>query len=96
MWCIIWNIGTGTTAVYLIDLGKTRMQYLRSFLAGEIMYQNIFHYFFKVIHQEGFLDYIKVSSVSVKYIVGYIGFILYAIIFIKVLILNEYICMAVC
>ena len=72
MWCIIWNIGTGATAVYLIDLGKTRMENLRSFLAGEIMYQNIFHYFFKVIHQEGFLDYTEVSSVSMKYIVGWV------------------------
>ena len=52
--CIIWNIGTGATAVYPIDLVKTRMQNQRGSLAGEIMYRNSFHCFFKVIRQEGF------------------------------------------
>ena len=38
MLCIIWNIGTGATAVYPNDLVKTRMQNQRGSLAGEIMY----------------------------------------------------------
>ena len=54
MLCIIWNIGVGATAVYPIDLVKTRMQNQRGSLAGEIMYRNSFHCFFKVIRTEGF------------------------------------------
>ena len=54
MLCIIWNIGTGAPAVYFIDLVKTRMKNQRGSLAGEIMYRNSFHCFFKVIRQEGF------------------------------------------
>ena len=38
MLCIIWNIGVGATAVYPIDLVKTRVQNQRGSLAGEIMY----------------------------------------------------------
>ena len=52
--CIIWNIGTGATAVYPIDLVKTRMQNQRGSLAGEIMYRNSFHCFFRVIREKGF------------------------------------------
>ena len=33
----IWNIGVGATAVYPIDLVKTRMQNQRGSLAEEIM-----------------------------------------------------------
>ena len=51
---IIWNIGTEATAVYPIDLVKTRMQNQRGSLAGEIMYWNSFHCFYKVIRVEGF------------------------------------------
>ena len=54
MLCIVWNIGVGATAVYPIDLVKTRMQNQRGSLAGEIMYRNSFHCFFKVIRTEGF------------------------------------------
>ena len=45
---------TGATAVYPIDLVKTRMQNQRGTLAGEIMYRNSFDCFFKVIKNEGF------------------------------------------
>ncbi|XP_065883416.1 electrogenic aspartate/glutamate antiporter SLC25A12, mitochondrial-like isoform X2 [Dysidea avara] len=44
----------GATAVYPIDLVKTRMQNQRGSLAGEIMYRNSFHCFAKVIRNEGF------------------------------------------
>ena len=54
MSCIIWNIGVGATTVYPIDLVKTRMQNQRGSLAGEIMYRNSFHCFFRVIRTEGF------------------------------------------
>ena len=54
MLCIIWNIGVGATAIYPIDLVKTRMQNQRGSLAGEIMYRNSFRCFFKVIRTEGF------------------------------------------
>ena len=53
MLCIIWNIGVGATAVYPIDLVKTRMQNQRGSLAGEIMYRNSFQYFVRVIRTEG-------------------------------------------
>ena len=55
MLCIIWNIGAGATAVYPIDLVKTRMQNQRGSLAGEIMYRNSFHCFYKVMRTEGVL-----------------------------------------
>ena len=66
MLCIIWNIGVGATAVYPIDLVKTRMQNQRGSLAGEIMYRNSFHCFFNVICTEGFLVYIEVSIINIK------------------------------
>ena len=56
MLCIIWNIGAGATAVYPIDLVKTRMQNQRGSLAGEIMYQNSFHCFYKVMRTKGVLS----------------------------------------
>eukprot|EP00794_Sanderia_malayensis_P003007 gene3007-3465_t len=45
----------GATAVYPIDLVKTRMQNQRSVLATEILYKNSFDCFFKVIRNEGVL-----------------------------------------
>nr|CAB3266167.1 calcium-binding mitochondrial carrier protein Aralar1-like [Phallusia mammillata] len=48
--------GTGATAVYPIDLVKTRMQNQRSTgsFVGELMYRNSFDCFFKVLRHEGF------------------------------------------
>lgn len=45
---------TGVTAVYPIDLVKTRMQNQRAVIAEERLYQNSFDCFFKVIRNEGF------------------------------------------
>ncbi|XP_072019919.1 electrogenic aspartate/glutamate antiporter SLC25A13, mitochondrial-like [Amphiura filiformis] len=46
---------TGATAVYPIDLVKTRMQNQRGgVLVGELMYQNSIDCFFKVLRHEGF------------------------------------------
>ena len=66
MLCIIWNIGVGATAVYPIDLVKTRMQNQRGSLAGEIMYRNSFQCFFRVIRTEGFLVYTEVRIINMK------------------------------
>ena len=46
---------TGASAVYPIDLVKTRLQNQRGSLAGEIMYKNSFDCFVKVLRHEGFL-----------------------------------------
>ena len=43
----------GATAVYPIDLVKTRMQNQRAVLTNERMYANSFDCFFKVIRNEG-------------------------------------------
>ena len=48
-------LATGATAVYPIDLVKTRLQNQRGSLAGEIMYKNSFDCAKKVIKGEGFL-----------------------------------------
>ena len=45
----------GATAVYPIDLVKTRLQNQRSTLVGEVMYKNFWDCFFKVIKFEGYL-----------------------------------------
>lgn len=47
------NIAVGATAVYPIDLVKTRLQNQRGSIAGEIMYKNSFDCFTKVIRAEG-------------------------------------------
>jgi solute carrier family 25 aspartate/glutamate transporter 12/13 len=47
--------GAGATAVYPIDLVKTRMQNQRGSLAGEIMYKNSIDCFVKVVRHEGVL-----------------------------------------
>ncbi len=47
--------GAGATAVYPIDLVKTRMQNQRGSLAGEIMYKNSWDCFQKVLRYEGFV-----------------------------------------
>ena len=43
----------GATAVYPIDLVKTRLQNQRSGMVGELMYKNSFDCFKKVIRHEG-------------------------------------------
>ena len=48
------STATGATAVYPIDLVKTRLQNQRGSLAGEIMYKNSFDCFSKVLRFEGF------------------------------------------
>ncbi|CAO3579672.1 unnamed protein product [Absidia cylindrospora] len=45
----------GATAVYPIDLVKTRMQNQRSKVVGELLYKNSFDCFKKVIKNEGFV-----------------------------------------
>jgi len=66
-------VAAGATAVYPIDLVKTRMQNQRGSLAGEIMYNNSFHCFFKVIRNEGFFglyrgeSYMHAVSSSARY-----------------------------
>lgn len=45
---------TGATAVYPIDLVKTRMQNQRTTMVGEIMYKNSWDCFKKVLRFEGF------------------------------------------
>jgi solute carrier family 25 aspartate/glutamate transporter 12/13 len=45
----------GATAVYPIDLVKTRMQNQRSKVVGELLYKNSFDCFKKVIKNEGFM-----------------------------------------
>ncbi|PIO32883.1 hypothetical protein AB205_0079460, partial [Aquarana catesbeiana] len=44
----------GATAVYPIDLVKTRMQNQRSSFVGELVYKNSFDCFKKVLRYEGF------------------------------------------
>ena len=77
MLCIIWNINTGATAVYPIDLVMTRMQNQRGSLAGEIMYRNSFHCFLSnTFHVEGFLDHKEVSSVNIENRTVYMVFVI--------------------
>ena len=45
---------TGATAVYPIDLVKTRLQNQRTAMVGELMYKNSFDCFKKVLRHEGF------------------------------------------
>lgn len=53
--CLVLHAATGATAVYPIDLVKTRMQNQRSSVVGEIMYKHSFDCFIKVIKNEGFI-----------------------------------------
>ena len=54
---------TGATAVYPIDLVKTRMQNQRSgVLVGELMYKNSWDCFKKVIRHEGFFGLYRGES----------------------------------
>ena len=46
-------LAAGATAVYPIDLVKTRMQNQRAVLSNERLYANSFDCFFKVIRNEG-------------------------------------------
>lgn len=47
-------LATGATAVYPIDLVKTRLQNQRTSMIGELMYKNSFDCFKKVVRHEGF------------------------------------------
>ena len=53
---------TGATAVYPIDLVKTRLQNQRGSLAGEIMYKNSVDCFKKVVRNEGFFGLYRGES----------------------------------
>ncbi|KAM7407454.1 hypothetical protein PAMA_003263 [Pampus argenteus] len=50
---------TGATAVYPIDLVKTRMQNQRSTFVGELMYKNSFDCAKKVLRYEGFFGFYR-------------------------------------
>ena len=62
------STATGATAVYPIDLVKTRLQNQRGSLAGEIMYKNSFDCFFKVLRFEGFFGLYRGQNSGVSYI----------------------------
>lgn len=47
-------LAVGATAVYPIDLVKTRLQNQRGKLVGEVMYKNSFDCFVRVVKVEGF------------------------------------------
>ncbi len=47
------HTAAGATAVYPIDLVKTRLQNQRGTIPGEIMYKNSMDCFFKVLKAEG-------------------------------------------
>ena len=52
--CFVLFLATGVTAVYPIDLVKTRMQNQRAVSVEDRLYKNSFDCFFKVIRNEGF------------------------------------------
>ncbi len=56
IYVFVFSVAVGATAVYPIDLVKTRMQNQRSSgsLVGELMYKNSFDCFKKVVRYEGF------------------------------------------
>lgn len=69
--CVCWfhpptpslsHTATGATAVYPIDLVKTRLQNQRGSLAGEIMYKNSVDCFKKVVRNEGFFGLYRGGS----------------------------------
>ncbi|KNZ49884.1 hypothetical protein VP01_471g3 [Puccinia sorghi] len=55
----IYNFGLGATAVYPIDLVKTRMQNQRSKVVGELLYKNSVDCVQKVIKNEGFTGFYR-------------------------------------
>lgn len=59
-------LATGATAVYPIDLVKTRMQNQRSTgsLVGELMYKNSFDCAKKVLRYEGFSGFYRGKSIA--------------------------------
>lgn len=59
--CVCDYIATGATAVYPIDLVKTRMQNQRSTgsFVGELMYKNSFDCAKKVLRYEGFFGFYR-------------------------------------
>ena len=50
---LFYSLAAGATAVYPIDLVKTRMQNQRAVLSNERLYTNSFDCFLKVIRNEG-------------------------------------------
>ena len=67
--------GTGATAVYPIDLVKTRMQNQRGSLAGEIMYKNSIDCFRKVVRYEGFVGLYRGMEVVIIFECFLINFV---------------------
>lgn len=65
------HTATGATAVYPIDLVKTRLQNQRGSIAGEIMYKNSFDCFKKVVKNEGFIGLYRGMEESTMYIEHY-------------------------
>ncbi|GAB5568554.1 calcium-binding mitochondrial carrier protein Aralar2 isoform X2 [Prionailurus iriomotensis] len=65
----------GATAVYPIDLVKTRMQNQRSTgsFVGELMYKNSFDCFKKVLRYEGFFGLYRVTSICMRSVATVIG-----------------------
>ena len=61
--CVCVHSATGATAVYPIDLVKTRMQNQRSTgsFVGELMYKNSFDCAKKVLRYEGFFGFYRGS-----------------------------------
>lgn len=59
--CVCVSAATGATAVYPIDLVKTRMQNQRSTgsFVGELMYKNSFDCAKKVLRYEGFFGFYR-------------------------------------
>lgn len=64
-------VATGATAVYPIDLVKTRMQNQRSTgsFVGELMYKNSFDCAKKVLRYEGFVGFYRGNSLQIIYCV---------------------------
>lgn len=64
-------VATGATAVYPIDLVKTRMQNQRSTgsFVGELMYKNSFDCAKKVLRYEGFFGFYRGNPLQIFYCV---------------------------
>lgn len=69
--CVVVVVATGATAVYPIDLVKTRMQNQRSTgsFVGELMYKNSFDCAKKVLRYEGFFGFYRGNSLQIIYCV---------------------------
>lgn len=62
-------VAAGATAVYPIDLVKTRMQNQRSTgsFVGELMYKNSFDCAKKVLRYEGFFGFYRGSQLQINF-----------------------------